>query len=282
MQSSTHSDRVDEFKSRMQSQFRSHSPRALIDTLFHEGKKLFVIRDDLLLGGTKQRAAVPYLLDYQENGVEEFVYASPFCGFAQVALASACQMVGARCAIFAERDPALQGNFVHELSLLAKNLGAKVVVCEGLQEAELNSVMYAASQSRATKIPLGFDDLIFQRYLTETIEEELNHIFESSRGEIQNFWLPLGSGTLVKAFRKILPSKTIINCVDVHVLPKSDQRIQNVISLGNVVYYSAAEIFAQRAESIPPIPSNMYYDAKLWTFINSKAQNGDVWWNVAR
>ncbi|HVK60991.1 MAG TPA: hypothetical protein VM432_05555 [Bdellovibrionales bacterium] len=56
-----------------------------IDALNIRGSRLHVVRDDLLKAGTKQRAAIPYLLDLRKDGFEEFVYASPFSGFAQIA-----------------------------------------------------------------------------------------------------------------------------------------------------------------------------------------------------
>jgi hypothetical protein len=46
-----------------------------------------VVRDDLLPGGTKQRAVHAYLRDAIAGGATSFVYASPPPGFAQVALA---------------------------------------------------------------------------------------------------------------------------------------------------------------------------------------------------
>ena len=45
---------------------------------------VIVVRDDLLDGGTKQRAAVPFLMYFLQNGCKEFTYASPFSGFAQI------------------------------------------------------------------------------------------------------------------------------------------------------------------------------------------------------
>lgn len=82
------------------------SPPAVVDRLSIPQGHIYVVRDDVLDGGTKQRAAVPYIERLAHEGVREFIYASPFAGFAQVALAVACREVGVRATVFAERDPA--------------------------------------------------------------------------------------------------------------------------------------------------------------------------------
>lgn len=69
------------------------SPRPVITKL--DGIR--VVRDDLLPGGTKQRASAPFIQDMVNIGYSHFVYASPFAGFAQVALAYTCRMLNVRC-----------------------------------------------------------------------------------------------------------------------------------------------------------------------------------------
>jgi hypothetical protein len=49
-----------------------------------------------------------------------------------------------------------------------------------------------------------------------------------------------------------------------------------------VQYFSAEQEFSEMATNRPPVPSNIHYDAKLWSFVKSHAQDGDLWWNVAR
>lgn len=65
------------------------------------------------------------------------------------------------------------------------------------------------------------------------------------------------------------------------MLPRNDARIQSIRQLPNVEYISAVELFSQPVEQVPPIPSNIFYDAKLWRFISRAANPMDVWWNVA-
>src|ERR671914_1316606 len=96
------------------------SPAVQISELSHRQNRYFVVRDDLLPGGTKQRAAGPLLRHLMSQGFDHSIYASPFSGFAQVALAYSCQIVGVRCTIFAECDPARPGR-AHEYTDLAEH-----------------------------------------------------------------------------------------------------------------------------------------------------------------
>ena len=56
-----------------------------------------VVRDDLLDGGTKRRAFTMYIASLPN--IEEFVYASPRQGYAQLSLAYACRDLGRKCTV---------------------------------------------------------------------------------------------------------------------------------------------------------------------------------------
>lgn len=232
-----------------------------------------VVRDDLLEGGTKQRAAVPFVCHMMDRGLDEFIYASPFSGYAQIALAVACRVMGAKCVIYAE-----QCDGMSTFSRLASDKGAKVVLCDSLDEAQRRAKEYAQA-ARRFNIPLGFNDPIYKDFL----RKELKHQWDvlSSLQATSRLWLPVGSGTLADTFRSFLPTSVKLCCVDVRVLSASDHRIKRVRNLQNTVYWASPESFSQAAVNNPPLPSNCYYDAKLWQFVYEHAFNGDVWWNVA-
>ncbi|OQW49146.1 MAG: hypothetical protein A4S09_03525 [Proteobacteria bacterium SG_bin7] len=98
----------------------------------------------------------------------------------------------------------------------------------------------------------------------------------------KQIWLPVGSGTLVKTFDQILNSKITIQAVNVHVLPADDKRITELVYKPRVKMISAPMPFHEMAKNLPGVPSNIFYDAKLWEFIEKFSEDGDVWWNVAR
>lgn len=244
-------------------------------------RSIYVVRDDLLPAGTKQRAILPLLKDFQKQGVRDVVYASPFAGFAQIALAYGCQAVGMRCKVYCERDPGQPGLKPHSFTLLAQQWGAEVVVVETLAEAEERSLEHA-EKNGAFKIPLGFHCREFQAHFQAAVTFALGSLRRQLGFLPTRVWLPVGSGTLAQAFRKAAPPSMHLNCVDVHVLHDRDLRIQALQKLPSVSYFSAEQEFKDRATALPPVPSNLHYDAKLWAFVQSFAEDGDLWWNVAR
>jgi hypothetical protein len=259
------------------------APKAVVEPLEIDVRTIHVVREDLLPGGTKQRAVVPFLNALRAHDYSEFVYASPFCGFAQVALAAGCQALGLKATIFCERDAGKQDPALHEFSLLARSMGAKTILVDSLEQAENVAMSYSLSQERARyKIPLGFQHPDFHCELQKRVKRELMSI-ESILGKKQRrIRLPVGSGTLTRAFLAIVPKEVELICVDVHVLDRKDARIRSIAEYENVTLLSAPEEFQEPAGILPKIPSNTYYDAKLWRLIRKLGQDGDLWWNVAR
>jgi hypothetical protein len=246
-----------------------------------EDRALYVVRDDLLPAGTKQRAVIPLLQELSRKGVSRLTYASPFAGFAQVALAYGCRALGLRCTIYSERDPSQRGMEAHPFALLAQGWGAQVVLVKNLEEGERRATDLAITGS-AYKIPLGFHCREFQSHFQQVVASSLESIRAKLDFLPKRIWLPVGSGTLAHAFYQAAPRATQFCCVDVHVLRESDARIRSLRELPRVQYFSAQERFHEQAIQLPPISSNLHYDAKLWSFISRNAQNGDLWWNVAR
>lgn len=257
------------------------SPAPVLTTLRLGGKSTVVVRDDLLPGGTKQRATAPFIQDMRSLGFDHFVYASPFAGFAQVALAYVCQILKVKCTIMAERDQRFTKDQFHPFSLMARDFGAKLVMVKSLAEAEEFATIVSLHQTRKLKIPLGFDCPEFRDHLKETISKSFADI-EKENGKVKNLWMPVGSGTLVRTFLTALPSHVQFRCVNVRVLDVKDPRINFIKNHPQVTYYEAPMSFHSEASDYPTIPSNSFYDAKLWAFIKEHGEDGDVWWNVAK
>ena len=254
------------------------SPDVELSTVKINNQKIFVVRDDYLQGGTKQRAAIPFLNYYKEKGIKEFCYASPFSGFAQIALAISANICGVKSRIFAEHDPKTKS--ISEFSIKALKY-SKVDLFDSLFEASKASIQYATSNANIMEIPLGFDDEIYKTFLIQELQKQWDIICKKINFVPKRIWLPLGSGTLIRSFRKFLPSDIQVNCVNVNILDKNDKRIINVKNLNNINYFESKLLFEQKCDNLPPIPSNPFYDAKLWDTITSVGLNGDLWWNVA-
>ncbi|MBC7370827.1 MAG: hypothetical protein H7326_04635 [Bdellovibrionaceae bacterium] len=75
----------------LQSDIFELSPPVVLQKMKIANATSYIAREDLLEGGSKQRAIAPYLEDLVRAGYTHFIYASPFCGFAQVALAASAR-----------------------------------------------------------------------------------------------------------------------------------------------------------------------------------------------
>jgi hypothetical protein len=259
------------------------SPNVVISHLPAWNGERVAVRDDLLQGGTKQRACAPFLQAMRDNGFRHFIYASPFSGFAQIALAYVCGKLDLECTIICEQDKRFPGaQKFHPFSLLAQSHGARLIMASNLSAAEERASLLEQEAPESFKIPLGFDCDEFKNNLEKELRVQWKVLEGELRGPIKNLWLPLGSGTLAKTFHRIVPSHIKIKCVNVHVLPKEDQRIKTISEIERVSIYSAPMLFHEAALDLPSIPSNIFYDAKLWNFINREGEDQDVWWNVAQ
>lgn len=214
-----------------------------------------VVRDDLVLGGTKRRA-----LDRIVPGLDaaELVYATPAYGFAQIALAGACRAAGKKATIFVA-DRATR----HERTRVAADLGAEIVE---VKAGRLNVI-----QSRARKhceatgafaVPFGMDDEIF----VEAIAEIAAGLPGPAPEEV---WCVAGSGVLTRALQRAFPD------AEHHAV-----QIGRSPDVGAARLWKAPEEFEDDATEPPPFPSCGNYDAKAWRFIRENARPGALFWNL--
>lgn len=251
------------------------SPPIQVTKITTDRGQVAVIRDDLLKGGTKQRAAIPFLKELKQQGIEECVYASPPFGYAQIALAHSCAAIGMRCTIFAERHNGEASRYTESIRTVAN-----IELANNLAEAEDNALLYSRRQRSKLKIPLGFDDARYRQHFQRELSKQWRVLCGELDGPPKRLWLPCGSGTLISVFRSFLARIPIV-CVDVGVLPESDRRIEHVKKMDNVLYLRAPELFIAPALQMPPYRSNPNYDAKLYQFMKTLGRDGDACWNVA-
>ena len=266
----------------MTNSFLTRSPDLKLTAISIDDRVIQVVREDLLPGGTKERACTPYLQKQIQKGFSQFVYASPFAGFAQVALAASADVLKTKALIFCEKVPDKNRPEFHEFSKLAQSYGAEIRLCDSLQAAEMQAEEYRLQRNSVLKIPLGFDCDDFRDYLQIALNIQWNILENQISREPKRLWVSLGSGTLLKTLRKVVPLQIQICAVNVHVLSGSDLRIEASAQLQNVIIFSAPEEFREQSKFHPPITSNIHYDAKVWQFVSRHAGNDDIWWNVAR
>ena len=216
--------------------------------------RFLVVRDDLLPGGSKMRYMLPLLADRTER---EIVYASPAYGYAQMALAHVCRMLGKQAVVFVakRKDP-------HHRTLAAKAAGAIIYqVPHGyLNVVQARAKAYAADRG-AHLVPFGVD-----------VPEALQHFAEAAKAtglSPSEVWSCSGSGALIRGLQLAWPSASF------HAV-----RVGSEPNAGAARVWVAPEKYEQRAKIPPPYPSCDNYDAKVWRFAEQHASDGALIWNV--
>lgn len=245
-----------------------YSPPLVIEPTYHGNRCFNVIRDDYLVGGTKQRGMIPLL----KNSInDEFVYAGPNSGFAQVALAYAAKKTGKHCTLFIAKM-----RKDHPCTIKAKLMGAKVIsVYNGvLKKVQVEAEKYVRSHANTELIPFGGDSDIFVKYMIENIQKAIPETMRINPPK--KIWLVGGSGTLIKILYRVFP-ETRFCVIQVGKKIWDDQ-----LDLSRTTKYIASEQFNERAVLQPPYPSVASYDAKVWVFVAQYGEDGDYIWNVAK
>jgi hypothetical protein len=215
---------------------------------------ILVVRDDAVPGGTKRRV-LPELL----AGSTEYVYASPAYGYAQVALAHACNDVGSRATIFTAKRRDL-----HPRTIEAKRAGARIVLVPTgyLTNVQSKAERYCEATG-ATLLPFGFDSPEFRT--------RLSAIARSIDVHPEEVWTVAGSGTLTRALQAVWPYARF------HAVQVGRPPI-----VGRASLHVAPEPFERDAAIKPPFPSCSNYDAKAWRFLQAEGPRPvTLFWNVA-
>lgn len=229
----------------------SELPKPVIQN--HHG--ILVVRDDLIAGGTKGRA-LPVLF----GEAEEYAYASPVFGYAQIALAHCAARLGKKSIVFCARH-----KVPHARTMEAYNAGASVfqVDCGYMSVVKKRARDYCR-QTGAKLLPFGLDVPIFIDALSAVAVRALQG------RDVREIWCAAGSGVLCRALEKAFPTASV-NAVRVGAEPV----------VGRAKVWLAPERFEQNAQERPPFASCSNYDAKAWRFIKQNAAPGAIFWNVA-
>lgn len=214
----------------------------------HSG--IFVLRDDLLPGGTKS-VLMKSIVDEESPGTEEFVYASPVYGGFQIALAAYCEAHGKKSTIFCAKR-----NKMHTNTLKCIALGANVVeVPYGyLTVVEKRARDYCLATPNTKKIVFGAKDEKNIKILSDRAAQ----VFAQMGGAPDEVWCAIGSGTLVTS----IASATTTNGTKVYGVqvgaaftPPPDLGI-------TVIEYEKK--FEQPSKWVAPFPSMENYDLKAF------------------
>lgn len=219
----------------------------------HDG--IQVVRDDLIEGGTKVRVA-PKLL----AGADEWVFAGPAQGYAQLALAIACEQTGKRGVLFtaARKEPA-------PLTAASMRHGLRVVMVPYGRMSNVQAKARAYCEMTGARfVELGL--------LLPGMEDALFDLARTIPADPREIWVTAGSGTLTRALARAWPDADV-RAVQVGMPPKLPSRAK---------LYVAPEPFDKPAKLPPPFPSAINYDAKAWQFVSAHARRDGhaLFWNV--
>lgn len=234
---------------------------------------IFVVRDDLLPGGSKSRF-VPYIIP---DGTTEIVYGAPFCGGAPVAIAVEGQRRGIPVTIFyAQRK---------ELTPRQKRvagLGARLeLITPGYMTVVQARARAYAAERGATFLPLGID-----------LPEAQDPFVEAIRGvvaglEPSEVWCATGSGMLARCLALALP-KSQVKAVAVGLASRWQLQMVNRSRLlpdhrvfpPNVEVIQSSLRFERKIQWKAPFDSCDHYDRKAWAICVNQAKPGALMWNV--
>jgi hypothetical protein len=227
----------------------------------HEG--VYVVRDDLLLGGTKRRGLTAYVAACPQY--TEFVYASPREGYAQLALAHACRDLGKQATIFVP-----EAGTKHALTVMAESLGAQVFeVPFGMKTVLERRAEDYAAETGAHIVPFGCD----HRIMIEAITRAAAAI-EVRPWEVVSV---LSSGVLSRGLQAAFSSATVFGVCVGHN-PSAEE-------VGRAHRIEKRYDFQQECPQgeCPPFPSSLCYDSKGWLCARERAakcRGVVLFWNV--
>ena len=244
-------------------------PKIIIEK--HEG--IYVVREDLLEGGSKRRFIDRYVREEKEKGAEEFVFGgAPATGYAPMSLTLQAKHYGANATFFMAKRSL---DNLHEYQKKALEYGAKIQwVNMGMLNVTLSRAKkyYEENTFKRRNFPLGLED----ERVIEDIETLAKEIKEEWKDKFSEIWTVGSSGTLSRGLQRAFPE------LEVHVISVGHKMSEREI--GRAKFYKSPYKFDKPIKPIeaPPFPSAPTYDAKAWPFLKEFAKPNALFWNVGK
>ena len=236
--------------------FKTNLPKPIVKE--HDG--IQVVRDDLIEGGTKRRAFYTYI---KSKDYDEFVYASPRQGYAQLSLAYACKDLGRKCTVTVPKGKR------YWLTEEAIKLGCNIIeVPMGFLTNIQAKARYYCEENDAHLIPFGGDHPIIVEAMTRTALT-----LGVSPKEV---WTVMSSGVLSRGLQNAWPDAKVYGVRIGHNTTDRER--------GRAETFKSKYQFHQECKELerPPFPSSLTYDSKAWSFIKENANKNSLFWNVGR
>ena len=236
--------------------FKTNLPKPIVKE--HDG--IQVVRDDLIEGGTKRRAFYTYI---KSKDYDEFVYASPRQGYAQLSLAYACKDLGRKSTVTVPQGKR------YWLTDAAEELGCNIIeVPMGfLTNIQAKAKKYCLDNG-AHLIPFGGDHPIIIEAMRQTaLSLDVNPT---------EVWTVMSSGVLSRGLQSAWPDAKVYGVRIGHNTTPREQ--------GRAETFKSKYQFHQecKEDERPPFQSSLTYDSKAWTFIKEHASKNSLFWNVGK
>lgn len=218
-----------------------------------------VLRDDLLIGGTKS-VLMPTII----GDKSEYVYASPVYGGFQIALSAYCNSVGKKATIFCAKR-----NKLHENTMRCIAYGANVIqVPFGYLAVVEKASRDYCNETGAVKLSFGANTEINKAIIKERVRDVICKL----GGEPKEIWCAIGSGTLVES---------IIDATDTAIIygVQVGMKYEGYNPRLKIIKYPKS--FDKISKFQCPFPSTPNYDLKAYEMCVKMRNSNDVlFWNV--
>lgn len=239
-----------------------------------------VLRDDLLIGGTKSILMSSII----KPEIDEYVYASPVYGGFQIALSAYCQSKNKKATIFCAKR-----NIKHKNTLKCMSYGATIVeVPYGyLSVVEKKAREYIQNSNKnIEKIIFGANTAENKILISERVKEVIKHLGE----EPDEIWCAIGSGTLISGILLAVSENVKVFGVQVGAEfkppPKPTNQTNTTNQYNNLTTIKYPKPFDYESKFKTDFPSTANYDLKAFELCVKYQENKTdkeqniLFWNV--
>lgn len=231
-----------------------------LDIYIQEYEGIKVLRDDILIGGTKSVLIKKLVSDGTDFG-KTYVYASPVYGGFQISMSA---NLGNRAVIFCAKRAVKHPN-----TLRCIEYGAQVIEVEhGYLSVVEKAAKEYCERTGATKIQFGAKSEENKAIIVQRVKD----VIKALGHEPAEIWCAIGSGTLVESILEAT-NKTQVNGVQVGMDYENDNE--------RLTIHKYHKKFEQKSNFYLPFNSMPNYDLKAIEYCFKFKKTDDVlFWNV--
>ena len=245
------------------------TPYQFPDLVIEKHDDFYVVRDDLLEGGSKRRFIDRMIRESIQDGIEEFVYGGcPANGYAQLSLTLQTKQYNKKSVFFMAKRSM---DNLHPYQKQALDYGADIRwVPNGMLSVTLSRAKnyHLENPNKRKLLPLGLEE--------PRVLDDIKSLTKTINLDISEIWSVGSSGTLTRGLQNAFPNH------DVHVVSVGHKMSDREI--GRAKLYKSKYKFTDevKEEEKPPFPSVPTYDAKAWSVMKQYAKPNALFWNVGK